>query len=102
MVNYVSLLRGINVGGNKIVKMESLSKSLEKVGFSNIKTILASGNLIFTFKEVDLKSLFSLISKTIKKDFGFDVSAMVFTSENFLIWFPNLPLNHKIHLIMRM
>jgi uncharacterized protein (DUF1697 family) len=84
MVNHVSLLRGINVGGNKIVKMESLSKSLEKVGFSNIKTILASGNIIFTFKEVDLKSLSSLISKTIKKDFGFDVAVMVFTSHEFL------------------
>ncbi len=95
MVNYVSLLRGINVGGNKIVKMESLSKSLQKIGFSNIKTILASGNIIFAFKEVDLKSLSSLISKIIKTDFGFDVSVMVFTSQEFLNLASNSPFESQ-------
>ncbi len=84
MANYISFLRGINVGGNKIIKMDSLSKSLQKAGFANIKTILASGNLLFGFKETDVASLSLMISQIIKTDFGFIVPVMVFTSEEFL------------------
>lgn len=91
MAIYLALLRGINVGGNKIIKMDLLSKSLQKIGFSNIKTILASGNVIFSFKETDFNSLSSLISKAIKKDFGFDVPVIVVDSERILELVSNSP-----------
>lgn len=44
---YVAFLRGINVGGNKILKMDELKKAFESLGFKDVKTILASGNVIF-------------------------------------------------------
>lgn len=46
MNTYVILLRGINVGGKNNVPMASLKKCLEELGFSNVSTYIASGNVI--------------------------------------------------------
>jgi uncharacterized protein (DUF1697 family) len=46
MNTYVILLRGINVGGKNKVPMASLKKCLEELGFSNVSTYIASGNVI--------------------------------------------------------
>ena len=46
MNTYVILIRGINVGGKNIVPMAGLRKSLEELGFSNVSTYIASGNVI--------------------------------------------------------
>ncbi len=46
MNTYVVLLRGINVGGKNKVPMASLTRWLEKLGFSNVSTYVASGNVI--------------------------------------------------------
>ncbi len=45
---HVALLRGINVGGNNKVKMTDLAAALEELGFTNVKTILQSGNVAFS------------------------------------------------------
>lgn len=47
MHTYVTLIRGINVGGKNIVPMAGLRKCLEELGFSNVSTYIASGNVIF-------------------------------------------------------
>lgn len=47
MSQYVALLRGINVGGKNKVPMVDLRKCLEELGFSNVSTYIASGNVIF-------------------------------------------------------
>ena len=49
MTTYVALLRGINVGGNKMVPMAALRVALEKMGLSDVRTVLQSGNVIFRF-----------------------------------------------------
>lgn len=46
MNTYVVLLRGINVGGKNKVSMAELKKCLEELGFSNVLTYIASGNVI--------------------------------------------------------
>jgi uncharacterized protein (DUF1697 family) len=46
-MEYVAFLRGINVGGRKPVKMADLRTSFEAMGFQNVRTVLASGNVIF-------------------------------------------------------
>jgi uncharacterized protein (DUF1697 family) len=46
-MKYLALFRGINVCGKNIVPMASLKKCLEELGFSNISTCVASGNVIF-------------------------------------------------------
>ena len=50
MTTYVAFLRGINVGGNKMVKMEDLRKTFESLGYTNVRTVLQSGNVIFDAK----------------------------------------------------
>lgn len=46
MNTYVILLRGINVGGKNIVSMVALKSCLEELGFANVSTYIASGNVI--------------------------------------------------------
>ena len=45
MNTYILLLRGINVGGKNKVSMAALKKCLEDLGFSNVSTFIASGNV---------------------------------------------------------
>jgi uncharacterized protein (DUF1697 family) len=47
MGQYVALLRGINVGGNNLIKMTALAACFEKHGLQNVVTYIASGNVIF-------------------------------------------------------
>jgi uncharacterized protein (DUF1697 family) len=46
MATYVALLRGINVGGKNTIPMAALRECLEDLGFSNVATYIASGNVI--------------------------------------------------------
>ena len=76
-MRYVALLRGINVGGNNMIKMETLRETFAALGFENVRSYINSGNLAFdTSKTNDLK-LAGKIHDAIKKDFGFDISVMV-------------------------
>ncbi|MBK7392643.1 MAG: DUF1697 domain-containing protein [Chloracidobacterium sp.] len=55
-MRYVALLRGINVGGNNMIKMETLRATFESLGFENVKSYINSGNLAFdAVKTDDLK-----------------------------------------------
>ena len=46
-MKYVAFLRGINVGGNSLIKMSALKEAVERAGFENVATYIASGNVIF-------------------------------------------------------
>src|SRR5687768_9197088 len=46
-MRYIALLRGINVGGNTMIKMEDLRKMFEGLGFENVVSYINSGNLAF-------------------------------------------------------
>ena len=56
-MRYVALLRGINVGGNNMIKMEKLRETVAKLGFTDVKTYINSGNVIFDARETDDKVL---------------------------------------------
>ena len=47
MAVYIALLRGVNVGGSKIVAMADLRALLSDLGFANPRSLLQSGNLVF-------------------------------------------------------
>src|SRR5258708_20248724 len=61
-MKYIALLRGINVGGNSLVKMSDLKKSFEDLGFKNVMTYINSGNVIF---EGNVKNISKLPWKTV-------------------------------------
>jgi uncharacterized protein (DUF1697 family) len=82
-MRYIALLRGINVGGQRIIKMVDLKDTFEASGFDNVKTYIQSGNVIFDYKPIDTKELANQIQKKISQTFGFSVKAIVRTEDKF-------------------
>jgi uncharacterized protein (DUF1697 family) len=76
-MRYVALLRGINVGGKNMIKMEKLREVFAKLGFENVKTYINSGNIAFDTKKTADDKLAEKIAGAIKKEFGFNISTMV-------------------------
>lgn len=69
---YLALLRGINVGGNNIIKMVDLKSSFESMGFTDIVTYIQSGNVIFNSESSDKIKLVNQIESKLSKDFGYE------------------------------
>ncbi len=78
---YMALLRGINVGGRKIIKMDQLRESFEAMGLEDVKTYVQSGNAIFKAAKKSEETLSREIQDRILRDFGFSVSVIVVSSE---------------------
>ncbi len=78
---YVAMLRGINVSGQKIIKMEQLRASFETLGFDQVDTYVQSGNVIFGASKTPLDQLLKKIKGKILSDFGFSVALILRTSE---------------------
>ena len=58
---YVALLRGINVGGNNLIKMADLRESFVELGFSEVRTYIQSGNVVFCAKQKNKAKLTAVI-----------------------------------------
>jgi uncharacterized protein (DUF1697 family) len=71
MERYVAFLRGINVSGQKIIKMETLRAVLAGAGFAEVKTYIQSGNVLFDSETHDTHLISSLIENLIEESFGF-------------------------------
>ena len=76
---FAAFLRGINVSGQKIIKMKELAKALSDSGYEGVKTYIQSGNVIFESQNKSTAALADDISKVIKKSFGHDVEVIVIT-----------------------
>ena len=79
---YISLLRGINVGAHKRMKMEKLRVSCETLGFGEIATYIQSGNLIFRAVKLRADAVSKKIEKQIEADFGFHADVITRTAED--------------------
>ena len=79
MTAYVAFLRGINVGGNKPIKMADLQKAFESLGFRNVKTILASGNVLFAALKTPQSDLVQEIEEKLRETFGHEVGVLLRT-----------------------
>lgn len=77
MPRYVALLRGINVGGKNMIKMDKLRDTFAQLGFENVATYINSGNIAFDSPTKDEAKLVLSIRDAIESDFGFDISTMV-------------------------
>lgn len=80
MAIYVAMLRGINIGPHKRIKMDDLRKSFEGLGFERVMTFIQSGNVIFTAGKSSPAALKKRIESKIMSDFGFSVSVILRTS----------------------
>jgi uncharacterized protein (DUF1697 family) len=76
-MRYIALLRGINVGGNTMIKMPELRSMFESLGFENVVTYINSGNLAFDAKKTSEDKLASKIEKAIETQLGKDIPVMI-------------------------
>jgi uncharacterized protein (DUF1697 family) len=76
---YVALLRGINVGRNRRMAMADLRALLTEADYANVKTHIASGNVIFSTPEEDAAAVEKALERAVEQQFGFAISVMVRT-----------------------
>ena len=80
MPTFVSVFRGINVGGNRIVPMSELKSLHEALGLRDVVTYIQSGNVVFTSDDTDPAQLARQIEEGSAQKFGFHSQVMVRTS----------------------
>lgn len=90
-MKHLALLRGINVSGHNMIKMEALKIALEAIGFTNVVTYIQSGNV---FVETEEESSFGVgfkIKQEIFKTFGHEVPVIVIGKNDLELCFKNNP-----------
>ncbi|PFJ16967.1 cytoplasmic protein [Bacillus cereus] len=90
MTIYIALLKGINVGGHKGIKMADLKKMFELIGLTKVKTYIQSGNVAFESEE-EMSFLKERIEREIKNVFDFDVPVMLRTIDELVTIINNCP-----------
>jgi uncharacterized protein (DUF1697 family) len=78
-IKYLALLRGINVGGKNIIKMNELKNLFEELDFSGVKTYIQSGNVIFSDYETDKNKLKEIIEKALFKKIKNKINIAILT-----------------------
>jgi uncharacterized protein (DUF1697 family) len=81
MPTYIAMLRGINVSGHKLIKMDQLRASFQALGFRNVRTYVQSGNVVFEAGNDPVASLSAKIVKRILREFGFGVPVLLKTAK---------------------
>ena len=77
MAKYISLLRGINVSGQKIIKMQDLKALYLSLGFDDVQTYIQSGNVVFSSNLKSAEKLATKIEAEINRRYGFDVNVLL-------------------------
>ncbi len=80
MAKYIALLRAINVGSH-IVKMDKLRALFEELGFEQVETFIASGQVIFDTRASDAAKLEVKIEKHLRAALGYDVATFIRTPD---------------------
>lgn len=76
----ISMLRGVNVGGHNMIKMDALRALYESLGLKNVQTYVQSGNVVFTTDKHSLDQLAKEIEDAIERQFGFRSSIILRTA----------------------
>lgn len=76
-MRYVAFLRGVNVGGHKPLKMADLRAAFEGMGFEDVRTVRASGNVAFETEGEDADSAAARIEAELKRTFGTPIGVIV-------------------------
>ena len=83
MYTFVSLLRGINVSGQKFIRMTELKELYESLGFTKVTTYVQSGNVVFDCDNPDASEIGSAIEIEIERRFGFPVTVILRSPSDF-------------------
>jgi len=80
MEKYIAFLRGINVSGQKLIRMKDLKLLMESIGFMRVQTYIQSGNLVFCAPKSDSRQIAKRIAEVISVKYNFQVPVFVRTS----------------------
>jgi len=97
MQKFVAILRGINVSGQKLIKMELLKKYIEEIGCRSVTTYIQSGNIIFEHESRDTLELARIIEDKIYAEFGFQVPVIVKKGDDLTQVLSNNPFINERH-----
>lgn len=81
METYITILRGINVSGHNLIKMDALKKLCADLGFENVQTYIQSGNIVFNASETERNTISSKLIQAISDTFGFQVPVITMKRE---------------------
>jgi len=91
----ISMLRGVNVGGHHLIKMDALRALYESLGLQDPQTYVQSGNVIFKTKEPDLARLARQIENEIERRFSFRPGVILRTSSDLRDVIKKNPFAHR-------
>jgi uncharacterized protein (DUF1697 family) len=80
MTAYASMLRAVNLPGHQQISMPKLAAAYESIGFSNVRTYIQSGNVVFESTLDEPEKVEKLIESKITEVFGFSTPVMARTS----------------------
>ena len=83
-MHFIALLRAINVGGNSSIRMAELRKLGESLGFSAVKTLLQSGNMVFDAREADTTVLERQWETAVQEQLGVKTSFRIRSQKEWL------------------
>jgi uncharacterized protein (DUF1697 family) len=78
-MKYVAFLKGINVGGKSVIKMNELKTLFEAAGFTQVQTVLASGNVVFESEVINPDTITEKIEALLKKKWKREIPVFVRT-----------------------
>ena len=91
-MEYVALLRGINVGGNNKVVMSELRAQIAAEGFTNVRTYINSGNLLFeTAADASREDVAQTVEDILARHYDFPIRLALLTAQDYLAQLEELP-----------
>jgi uncharacterized protein (DUF1697 family) len=90
-MKHLALLRGINVSGHNMIKMDALKTALEAITFTNVETYIQSGNVFVETEEETAFGVGFKIKQEIFKTFGHEVPVIVIGKNDLELCFKNNP-----------
>lgn len=90
-MKYVALLRGINVGGNNVIRMAALRMAFEALGFTKVSTFIASGNVVFETKRTSRTTLTADIEDALSETFGYESKIVLLSADDLAAVLADVP-----------
>ena len=91
-MEYVALLRGINVGGTNKVVMSELREQVAGVGYTNVRTYINSGNLLFEAEaEAPREDVAQRLEDLLASRYDFSIRVALLTAQDYLEELHHLP-----------
>lgn len=80
---FLALLRGINVGGKNVISKDDLRQCFEDLGFTNVRTYIQSGNILFRAEETSTRKLTAAVESGLANRFSYEAQAVVLSHKKY-------------------